>query len=79
MYKLLSLKLQEGIFEETEKLVDNLSVSRNRYINEALTFYNIWTRRQILKKQLKKESDLVREDSLHMIEEMEKLEDEFDV
>jgi hypothetical protein len=38
--KTLSLKLDDRIFEETEKVVSELKLARNRYINEALNLYN---------------------------------------
>lgn len=38
--KTLSLKLDDSVFEETEKVVAELKPARNRYINEALTLYN---------------------------------------
>jgi hypothetical protein len=34
--KNLSLKLDDEIFLETEKVVEKLGTTRNRYINEAL-------------------------------------------
>ena len=39
--KTLSLKLDDNVFEETEKVVSDLNLARNRQINEALTLYNI--------------------------------------
>ena len=38
--KTLSLKLDENIFEETEEMIKLKGIARNRYINEALDFYN---------------------------------------
>ena len=74
--KTLSLKLDDDIFEETEKMTAKLKLARNRYINEALSIYNKFNRRQLLKKQLSKESKLVSKDSMDILSEFEKLMDE---
>ena len=74
--KNLSLKLEEPIFSETEQLVKQLKKSRNRYINEALEFYNSLQKRKLLARQLQKESGLVAEDSLDVLREFERLTDE---
>ena len=74
--KNLSLKLEEGIFEETEDILRSLSTNRNRYINEALQFYNQLQKRRLLAAQLDKESKLVSEESLSVLAEFEAFEDE---
>ena len=71
--KTLSLKLDDSIFQETEKLVKQINKPRNRYINEALTFYNKIQGRKILAKKLEAESILVQEESLKVLEEFESL------
>lgn len=76
--KTLSLKLDEDIFQETEELLEKMKTSRNRYINEALDFYNKIQKRKMLEKILSKESELVREESLKVLAEFEILEDEGD-
>ena len=38
--KTLSLKLDEIVYEETEQLLKKIKKPRNRYINEALQYYN---------------------------------------
>ena len=53
--KTLSLKLDDTVFEETEKVISELKLARNRYINEALNLYNQYNKRQVLKKKLTKE------------------------
>ena len=75
MAKVVCLKLKEDIFEEVEKLVHKIHVSRNSYINNAIDFYNQFNKRRLLKKQLHMESSLVRQNSLVVLEEFEKLED----
>ncbi len=74
--KTLSLKLDDSIFEETEKVVSELNVARNRYINEALSLYNQFNKRRVLKKKLSKESKLVAQSSLEVLAEFERLADE---
>ena len=74
--KTLSLKLDDNVFEETEKVVSELKLARNRYINEALNLYNQFNRRQVLKKKLAKESKLVAQSSSEVLAEFEKLIDE---
>lgn len=74
--KNLSLKLEDDIFLETEKIVKKVKKNRNRYINEAIEFYNKLHKRRLLAKQLSKESKLVAEDSLKVLAEFEKLNDE---
>jgi hypothetical protein len=74
--KNLSLKLEDNIFLETEKIVTKVKMNRNRYINEAIEFYNRLHSRRLLSKQLSKESKLVSADSLKVLAEFEKLHDE---
>jgi predicted transcriptional regulator len=72
--KTLSLKLDKSIFEETEKILEELKKPRNRYINEAVEYYNKIQRRKLTEEKLKKESEMVREDSIRVLKEFEKLE-----
>ena len=73
--KLLSLKLDEDIHREAEKITGKLGVARNRYINEAVNLYNQYNRRRLLKKQLHKESRSTRADSMEVLHEFEKFVD----
>lgn len=74
--KNLSLKMDDTIFEETEKILTKVGKNRNRYINEAVEFYNLLQKRRILSQQLQKESRLVRNESMKILEEFESLENE---
>jgi hypothetical protein len=74
--KNLSLKMDDSVLEETESILSKVGKNRNRYINEAVQFYNLVQKRKILSKQLKKESKLVREESMKMLAEFENLENE---
>ncbi len=74
--KNLSLKLEEETFDETEKIINEINVNRNRYINKAISFFNQLQKRKILGKQLEIESKLVQQESMKVLEEFEKLEDD---
>jgi hypothetical protein len=74
--KNLSLKMDEPVFQETERMISRLRKNRNRYINEAVQFYNMVQNRKLLSKQLQKESKLVRDESMKMLAEFESLENE---
>jgi predicted transcriptional regulator len=74
--KTLSLKLDDKIFDETEELTSKLKLARNRYINEAVSIYNLYNKRRLLKKQLMKEPKLTGMDSMEVLHEFEKLIDE---
>ncbi len=65
--KALSLKLSAEIYRETEDMTQRLHTNRNAYINRALSFYNTLNKRQLLKKKLLKESQLVSGESLEML------------
>lgn len=74
--KTLSLKLDDKIFDEAEEITSKLKLARNRYINEAVSIYNLYNKRRLLKKQLTKESKLTSKDSMDILYEFEKLMDE---
>ena len=74
--KTLSLKLDDKIFEDAEELTSKLKLARNRYINEAVSIYNLYNKRRLLKMQLVKESKLTSQDSMDILHEFEKLIDE---
>jgi metal-responsive CopG/Arc/MetJ family transcriptional regulator len=73
--KTLSLKLDNVIFEETEDLLDKIKKSRNRYINEALQYYNQIQKKKLIEQLLISESKLVSEESINVLNEFENLED----
>ncbi len=74
--KTVSLKIDDSIFGETEKILSGTNMPRNRYINEAIAYYNKVQKRQLLEKRLKTESALVREDSMKVLREFENLGDD---
>lgn len=69
--KTVSLKIDDVIFEETEKILSKNKKPRNRYINDALEYYNRIQKRILLEKSLQKESEKVREDSISMLKDFE--------
>ena len=69
--KVISLNLDELIFKETEKLVSILKKPRNRYINEAIEYYNKHQNRLLLEQQLLKESEMVEKDSMNVLRDFE--------
>lgn len=71
LMKTLSLKLDDSVFSDTEQVVSQIKKSRNRYINEALNFYNKVQKRRILASKLERESNLVKEESLKVLHEFE--------
>jgi hypothetical protein len=71
--KTVSLKIDDSIFSETEKILVRIEKSRNRYINEALDYYNKLQRQKILEEKLKKESGIVSADSMLVLKDFEEI------
>ena len=69
--KTLSLKLDDNIFQDVEKVLANMKMPRNRYINEAIEYYNKLQRRKQIQAQLAYESKLVGEHNLEILKEFE--------
>ncbi len=65
------MKIDRDIFSETEKILMKLKKPRNRYINEAIDYYNGFQRRLLLEEALKRESGLVRKESMQVLKEFE--------
>ncbi|HLG31106.1 MAG TPA: hypothetical protein VI387_12930 [Candidatus Brocadiales bacterium] len=76
MSKALSLKLKDEVFQETEEILRKSRRPRNAYFNEAINLYNKLWKRRLLKKTLAKESAMVSEDSMEILEAFEQIEDE---
>lgn len=74
--KRLTISLEEAIFEETEGILKEKGVPRNRYINEALEFYNRYQKRKKLAKAFAKASAMVRDSSMEVNAEFDQLIDE---
>jgi len=71
--KTVSLKIDDSIFGETEEILSRIQKPRNRYINEALDYYNKLQRRIIIEERLKKESGLVAKDSMSNLKDFEEI------
>ena len=71
--KVISLNIDEIIFNETEKIVAVMKKTRNRYINEAIDFCNKHQNRVMLERKLQKESEIVREDSMNILNDFEEI------
>lgn len=71
--KTVSLKIDDSIFGETEKILSKIKKPRNRYINDAIDFYNRIQKRALLEKKLKKESELVKTDSMDVLKDFEEI------
>ena len=70
--KTLSLKLDDSIFFETEELLNFIKIPRNRYINDAILYYNKHQKKNFLAKKIENESNLVRNESVRIFSEFEK-------
>lgn len=68
--------MDDMVFNETERITGKISKNRNRYINEAVQFYNLLQKRRIITKQLRTESRAVQEESMKVLAEFENLQDE---
>jgi len=69
----ISLKINDSVLGDTEKILALTDKSRNGYINEAIEHYNKLQQRLILEKKLKQESNLVRKDSMAVLKDFEKI------
>ncbi|MBA2745062.1 MAG: hypothetical protein H0U44_02445 [Flavisolibacter sp.] len=68
--------MDESVFQDTECILQKVRKNRNRYINEAVEFYNMVQKRKILSKELTKESWFVKEESMKVLAEFENLQNE---
>ena len=72
----VSLKLDEGVYEGTERLVRRLKLSRNAYLNQAVGYYNRLQERHLFAQRLQAESRLVQAESRAVLREFERLPEE---
>jgi len=75
MMKSISVKIDEKIFKDTDEIRSALKLPRNSYIHDALTLYNKYNKRQILKEKLERESSLAKQVSMQILEIFEQLDD----
>lgn len=72
--KTVSLNIDDSIFGETEKILSTIKKPRNRYINEAIEYYNRYQKKLILEKKFKFESERGRKESMKVLKEFEAIE-----
>ncbi len=72
--KTVSLKIDNSISEELDSILLNFKISRNRYINEAIEHFNNIQRQKLLEADLLKESNLVRKESMKVLNEFSEIE-----
>ena len=75
MMKSVSVKIDKKVFKDTDEISSALKLPRNSYIHDALTLYNNYNKRQILKEKLKRESSLAKQVSMQILEIFEQLDD----
>lgn len=78
MSKLISLKMDEKLFQDTEIIVSKFGISRNKYINDAVTAYTKAQKRTEMEEQIRKEIKLIQESSMEVLAEFEALEDDYE-
>ena len=78
MSKLISLKIDEKLLQDTEIMVSKLGISRNKYINDAVLAYTKAQKKVELEAQIKREVALIRESSMEVLAEFEALEDDYE-
>lgn len=71
--KTVSIKIDKSVFNETEKILARIKKPRNRYINEAIDFYNKIQHKQYIEKKLKKGSGIVKADSMNVLKDFEEI------
>ena len=76
MTKLISLKIEEKELRKVDHSAQTVGVSRNAYINKALRFFNHLYERRLLAKELRRESEQVRQESSSVLREFETFQDE---
>jgi len=69
----VSLKIDDSIFGETEKILSRIKKPRNRYINEAIEYYNRLQKRVLIEERLRTESELVKAESMKVLKEFEEV------
>lgn len=72
--KTISLKIDDNNFSEIEKILSSLKKPRNRYINEAIEYYNKFQQRNLLQRKLEFESRLTKSQSIEILKEFEAIE-----
>lgn len=72
--KTISLSLNESTLENTDTILSSIKKSRNKYINEAIEYYNKLNNRKLLEKKFKEASQMVRDNSAEVLNEFDAIE-----
>lgn len=72
--KTISLKIEDNNFSEIENILSKLKKPPNRYINEAIEYYNKFQKRKLLQEKLELESELGKNQSMKILNEFEAIE-----
>ncbi len=73
--KLVSLQLEDKTYQDATEITSKMQVATDSYINEAISLYNKFNSRRLLKAQLTKESKDTWEDAKEILLEFEQLMD----
>lgn len=69
--KALSLRLEDAIYEKVEKLIKAEKTNRNRFLNDAISFYAQYMERKLMEEKMKRSSMAVREQSMEVLKDYE--------
>jgi hypothetical protein len=67
----LYFEIEDSVLKEMKSMLSKLRKPESSYINEAIQFYHYVQKRELLSKQLTKESKLVREESIKILADVE--------
>jgi metal-responsive CopG/Arc/MetJ family transcriptional regulator len=70
--------MDEKLLQDAEIMVNKLGISRNKYINDAVSAYTKAQKRAEMEAQIKREVALIRESSMEVLAEFEALEDDYE-
>ena len=62
--KALSLRQEDVTYEKVEKLIKAEKTNRNRFLNDAISFYAQYMGRKLMEEKMKRSSMAVREQSM---------------
>lgn len=71
--KAISLKIDDPIFVETEKILSITKKPRNRYVNEAIAYYNKVQKRKIVEQKLAMEYRMMKAEMMAIPKEADHL------
>lgn len=69
--KALSLRLEDATYEKVEKLIKAEKTNRNRFLNDAISFYAQYMKRKLMEEKMKRSSMAVREQSMEVLKDCE--------